>query len=64
LADGRANSAAWLGQIETWCSILAAKSLVVVSFDGVKYLIDQIDHFIAICNENVRPSQWIKSLVH
>ena len=54
----------WLNQIESWFSILSAKSLKGASFQTVDQLKAHINAFIADYNDQARPFAWTKSQVH
>lgn len=58
------TSASWLNQVESWFSILEAKSLSGASFNGVAQLKRHIDDFVAAYNANPKPFAWTKTKVH
>lgn len=56
--------ASWLNQVESWFSILEAKSLKGASFTSVAQLRAHIDAFIEDDNENAKPFAWTKTKVY
>lgn len=58
------TSASWLNQVESWFSILEAKSLSGASFNGVAQLKRHIDDFVTAYNANPKPFAWTKTKVH
>jgi hypothetical protein len=54
-------SASWLNQIETWFSILSAKSLKGGSFASVPQLVNHIHSFITAITQTPSPSSGQKA---
>jgi transposase len=54
----------WLNQIECWFSILSRSALRGASFTSARQLRDAIDAFVSVYNENARPFEWTKAVVH
>jgi putative transposase len=48
----------WLNQVETWFSLVTAKTIRRGSFDSVKALIDKINRFVDAYNQNSTPFLW------
>jgi transposase len=54
------TSASWLNQIEIWFGILSRKALNGASFNSVADLIQAIEAFVKVHNENAAPFVWRK----
>jgi transposase len=54
------TSASWLNQIEIWFGILSRKALSGASFNSVADLIQAIEAFVKVHNENAAPFVWRK----
>jgi transposase len=54
----------WLNQVECWFSILSRSALRSASFTSARQLRDAIDAFVSVYNENARPFEWTKAVVH
>lgn len=56
--------ASWLNQIEAWFSILSRSALKGASFRNVRSLIEAIERFIAVHNQEAMPFVWTKIRVN
>ena len=54
------TSASWLNQIEIWFGILARKTLNGASFESAGQLMEAINAFIVVHNQNASPFVWRK----
>lgn len=54
----------WLNQVECWFSILSRSTLHGASFTSPSQLREAIDAFIAAYNQNAKPFEWKKAVVH
>lgn len=52
--------ASWINQIEAWFSILSRAALKGASFKTTRELIQAIERFIKVYNENAGPFEWTK----
>jgi transposase len=53
----------WLNQVEVWFSILSRQALRGASFTSPAQLRQEIDNFVAACNEKASPFEWRKAVV-
>jgi transposase len=58
------TSASWLNQIEIWFGMLSRKALNGASFNSVADLIQAIEAFVKVHNENAAPFVWRKREVN
>ena len=54
------TSASWLNQIEIWFGILSRKALSGTSFENITQLVQAIDAFVTVHNQNAAPFVWRK----
>ena len=54
------TSASWLNQVEIWFGILGRKTLRGASFASAEQLVQAIQAFVAVHNQNAAPFVWRK----
>ena len=54
------TSASWLNQVEIWFGILGRKALTGASFPSQTHLIQAIEDFMSVYNQNAAPFVWRK----
>jgi len=50
--------ASWLNQVEIWFNIITQRAIRRGTFKSVKALIDKIEYFVNLYNQNSRPFVW------